>query len=81
MSGEDQIKWVALTLTFSPEQETWLEKMAQAAGLSLKCYCVHMLYKHLLQDAPVDRMESWREQLAITLSRNGCHETLLSDAR
>jgi hypothetical protein len=37
MSGEDQIKWVALTLTHSPQQETGLEKMAQAAGLSLKC--------------------------------------------
>ncbi len=76
MNSEDQIKWVTLTLNFSDEQEAWLEKTAQAAGLSIKCYCVQTLYKHLMQDATADQMESWREQLPITLSRNGCHEAL-----
>lgn len=80
MNDEDQSKWVALTLNFSDEQGALLEKLAQDAGLSLKCYCVHMLFRHLLQDAPADRIESWRAQLPTTLSRNGCHETL-SDSR
>ncbi len=57
MSGEDEIKWVTLTLNFSPEQEAGLEKLAQAMGLSLKCYCVHVLHNHLLKDASAEQIE------------------------
>lgn len=72
MNGEDQIKWATITLNFSDEQEALLEKLAQAAGLSIKCYCLDVICKHVLRDVPADRMENLQAKLALMLNRNGC---------
>ena len=58
MTGEDEIKWVTLTLAFPPDQEARLEARAKAEGLSVQCYCVHLLYNHLLRDADSEQQES-----------------------
>jgi hypothetical protein len=74
MSDEDQVKWVALTLDFTPEVEAKLETHALSAGLSLKCYCVGVLYRHLLKDASDVQKERWERGFPATLRRNGCDE-------
>jgi hypothetical protein len=74
MSNEDEIKWVALTLEFTPEQEAFLEARAGELGLSLKCYCVHMLYRHLLKDSSDTENEDRVRRFPATLRRNGCDE-------
>jgi hypothetical protein len=74
MSNDDDIKWVALTLNFKPEVEAKLETHARAAGLSLKCYCVHVLYRHLSTDASDAEKERWGQGFPATLRRNGCDE-------
>ncbi len=78
MSTEDQIRWVTVTLNFSPEEEAGLEKQASDAGLSLKCYCVHILHKHLLDGASAVQQEQWQRYFPASLLRNGCRETLLT---
>jgi hypothetical protein len=70
MSEEDQIKWVALKLDFSPEHEAVLQKRAQASGLSIECYCLHLLYKNLLEEASAAQKEQWQRNLPATLRRN-----------
>jgi hypothetical protein len=74
MSDENQDTWFTLKLEFPDEVEARLEKVAQEAGLSLKCYCVHVLLKHLLKDASAEQKERWEQQLPATLRRNGCDE-------
>lgn len=72
MSDEEEIKWVQLTLDFSDEEEARLTELAQAEGLSLKCFCIHVLFRHMInEDSGVDK-ELWERQLPLTLRRNGC---------
>ncbi|HXQ25875.1 MAG TPA: HepT-like ribonuclease domain-containing protein [Candidatus Acidoferrales bacterium] len=74
MSNEDQITWFALKLEFPDEVGARLEKIAQEAGLSLKCYCVRVLLRHLLKDASAEQKERWQQQWPATLRRNGCDD-------
>jgi hypothetical protein len=76
MSEEDQIKWAELKFDFSPEQEAVLQKGAQASGLSIECYCLHLLYEKLLEQASAAQKEQWQRNLPATLRRNGCQESL-----
>lgn len=69
---ENQIAWVPLKLEFADEVGARLEEIADKAGLSLKCYCVRVLLKHLLKDASPEQKERWQQQLPATLNRNGC---------
>lgn len=71
---QNPIKWVTLTLDFTPEQEAVLEAGARTAGLSVKCFCVHVLYKHLLNNASAVEKEKWLQEFPETLRRNGCSE-------
>ena len=72
MSEDDSTDWVPVTLTFSLEEEAVLQAVAQREGLSLKCYCVHVLYRHVLKDVlPPDEAQRQRE-LQTTLRRNDC---------
>ena len=75
MSNEDQIAWVTLKLELPDTVGAHLEKVAQEAGLSLKCYCVRVLLKHLQKDASADRRERWQQQLPAALRRNGCDDS------
>jgi hypothetical protein len=70
--SENQITWATLTLDFPPEVEDRLKAKAQTAGLSLKCYCVHLLLKLLLKDASDVEKEEWRQDFPASLRRNGC---------
>jgi hypothetical protein len=74
MSDEDQIAWVTLKLEFPDEVGARLEEIARGAGLSLKCYCIHVLLRHLLKDAASEEKERWLLQLPVTLRRNGCDD-------
>lgn len=74
MSTEDQTAWVTVSLNFSPEEEARLEKQASDAGLSLKCYCLHILHEHSLEDAPAAQRDQWQRAFPATLRRNGCGE-------
>lgn len=75
MDGETQITWVELNLEFTDEVESRLREVARVAGLSLKCYCVRVLLKHLLKDATPQQNERWQAQLPATLRRNGCDDS------
>ncbi len=75
MNAEDEIKWVTLALNFPPDQEARLEARAKAEGLSVKCYCIHLLYNHLLNDAVAEQKETILRDLPATLRRNGCHDS------
>jgi hypothetical protein len=75
MSDESQIAWVSLKLEFPDEVGARLEKVAQEAGQSLKCYCVRVLLKHLQQDTSTGQKERWQQQLSATLRRNGCDDS------
>jgi hypothetical protein len=74
MNEEDHVGWVKLKIELPDDVEIRLEKLAQESGLSLKCYCVRILLKHLLKDASVEQKERWQEQFPATLRRNGCDE-------
>ena len=39
ISNRSEIAWVALTIELPDEVGSRLEKVAQEAGMSLKCYC------------------------------------------
>jgi uncharacterized protein with HEPN domain len=71
---EDQSAWVALTLNLPEELEKKLEKLAQDAGLSVKCYCLRVLLKHLLERASPEQRERWQQGVPATLRRNGCDD-------
>jgi hypothetical protein len=75
MSDESQTSWVELKLEFPDEVGTRLEKVARDAGLSLQCYCVRVLLRHLLKDASPEQKERWQKQLPATLRRNGCDDS------
>jgi hypothetical protein len=72
MSEGDDIRWVPLTLDFSPEDEAWMEARAKAAGQTLKCFCVHLIHEALLRNASDDQKNQWARQFPATLRRNGC---------
>jgi hypothetical protein len=74
MSHENQIVWTTLTLDFPDEAAARLERIAQEAGLSFKCYCVRVLLKHLQQDASTEERERWLGQWLATFRRNGCDD-------
>ena len=74
MSNENHIAWVTLKLEFPDDVGVRLEKVAQDAGLSLKCYCVRVLLKHLLKDASSDQKERWQRQIPAASRRNGCDD-------
>lgn len=72
MSSQDEIKWVAVTLDFSPEEEALIESRAKEMGLSPACVCVHAIYRRLLED-PTDAVkELCNRTFSATLERNGC---------
>ena len=70
--SDDEIRWGALTLDFPPEVEARLEENAREEGLSLKSYCVRVLYKHLLENASASEKEKWQRDFSATLRRNVC---------
>jgi uncharacterized protein with HEPN domain len=72
--NESQITWVALKIEFPDDVGAHLEKVAQGAGLSLKCYCVRVLLMSLLKDASPEQAERWQQQLPATLRKNGCDD-------
>ena len=71
-SPEDQSAWVTLTFNLPDELEKKLEKPAQDAGLSVKCYCLRVLLKHLLEGASPEQRERWQQTVPATLRRNDC---------
>lgn len=71
---EEQINWVTLTLNLPPPLEGAVEAATCELGLSAKCYCVHVLYRHLLRGASDVQKEKWTGDLPATLRRNGCDE-------
>jgi uncharacterized protein with HEPN domain len=74
-SDENQTTWVSLKLELPDDVGARLEKIAQEAGLSLKCYCVRILLNHLMKDASAEQKERWQQHLPATLRRNGCNDT------
>jgi hypothetical protein len=75
MSKEEEITWVTLTLNFPQELDSLIETRAHELGLSPKCYCVHVLHRHLLKDAADVQKERWTREFPATLRRNGCDES------
>jgi uncharacterized protein with HEPN domain len=73
---ENQIGWVSLKLELPDDIGARLEKVAQEAGLSLKCYCVRVLLKHLMKDASPEQKERWLQHVPATLRRNGCDDSI-----
>jgi hypothetical protein len=71
MNAEEEIKWVTLTLNFPPNEEARLEARAKTEGLSVKCYCLRVLLKHLAEESET---EQWQRKFDATLRRNGCHD-------
>jgi len=69
-----QIAWVRVNLEFPEDIEKRLEKIAQEAGLCLKCYCLRVLLKHLLEGRSSEQQERWQRQIPATLRRNGCDD-------
>jgi hypothetical protein len=72
VSNQSEIAWVKLTLEFPDEVGARLEKVAEEAGMPLRCYCTRVLLKNVLRIASVEQKERWREQIPATLRRNGC---------
>lgn len=70
--GSEETKWITLTLDFTPEQEAQLQELADAAGMSLKCYCVRVLHAALLRDATEEERARWEASFPEMLRRNGC---------
>lgn len=69
---EDHIAWVTITLDFPEDIEKRLETTARDGGMSVQCYCLRVLLKHLLQNASPEQQEQWRQHIPATLRRNGC---------
>ncbi len=69
---EDQIAWVTITLDLPEDIEKRLETAAHDAGMSLQCYCLRVLLKHLIQNASPEQQEQWRQHIPATLRRNSC---------
>jgi hypothetical protein len=40
--------------------------------MSLQCYCLRVLLKHLIQNASPEQQEQWRQHIPATLRRNSC---------
>jgi hypothetical protein len=72
LSEDGQVKWVTLTLNFSPEQEAFMEKHARAAGLSVERFCIDLIFFRDLQGAT--ETKEWQQEFAATLRRNGCSD-------
>jgi len=72
MANGDPDAWATLTLDFNPEQHAFLAKKAEAEGLSIRCYCVQRVLKHLPEDAPASEIELWQPHVPAILRRNGC---------
>jgi hypothetical protein len=70
--SDDEINWVTLTLELPDELEAQLEKRAREEGLSLACYCIHLLFRHFLEGATAEQKERWQLRFLATLRRNGC---------
>ena len=70
----EQTGWVTLKIELPDELEKRLETIAQEAGLSLKCYFLRALLKHLLTGASPEQRDQWQWQIPATLRRNGCED-------
>lgn len=71
---EVQIAWVTVKLDFPEDLEKKLETAAQDAGMSLQCFCLRVLLRHLFQNASLEQQERWRQDIPATLRRNGCDD-------
>jgi hypothetical protein len=75
MTNDSEIRWVTLTLEFPDEIGARLQKVADEAGISLQCYCVRVLFRELLKEAPAAQKELCLRQLPATLRKNGCDDS------
>jgi uncharacterized protein with HEPN domain len=71
----EQVGWVTVKFELPEDIEEKLAKVAQDAGMSLKCYCLRVLLKHLLQGGSPEQQEGWRQHIPDTLRRNGCDDS------
>ena len=70
----EEMAWVTLKTELPEDLEKRLETLAQEAGLSLACYCLRILLKHLLEGGAPEERERWQRQIPATFRRNGCDD-------
>lgn len=70
----EQIAWVTIKFELREDIEERIAKVAQNAGMSVKCYSLRVLLKQLLEHASPEQGDRWRQDIPAILHRNGCSD-------
>lgn len=70
----EQINWVTISIDLPDDIAEKLAVAAKDGGMSIECYCLRVILRHLLETGSPEQNERWKDSIPATLRRNGCDD-------